>query len=312
MTNMNVMSAAPRRGVVVGVCLPDDATPRRGSAPVSSCQLNGRATTAAVLGSRAVSWAAERADQTDRGLFVIVVAPPRPEGAALLPVDTACVGAELADVVVARRPGLSVTVEIVHGDPVDYLTGASEDADLVVLDATGDGVSDAVVARARCPVTVVPSATRAASASPPPDAPVVVGVKDLAGSAHLVRFAALEALRAQRPLLVLHSWTYPGPQVHDEAMTVLGQEKTRLLRHLVDPIAEAIPEVSVRAEVVQGRAEETLITASRSAALVVLGSREERWRSPRLLGPTRRRILDSVACPAATVPDAPASALAIA
>ena len=81
---------------------------------------------------------------------------------------------------------------------------------------------------------------------------------------------------------------------------------------VLDPIAEAIPEVSVRAEVVQGRAEETLITASRSAALVVLGSREERWRSPRLLGPTRRRILDSVACPAATVPDAPASALAIA
>lgn len=312
MTNMNVMSAAARRGVVVGVCLPDGAAPRRGSAPMRGCQLNGRAITAAVLGSKAVNWAAERAVQTDRALVVIVVAPARTEGAALLPVDTACVGAEIADVIVARRPGLSVAVEIVHGDPVECLTSASEDADLVVLDATGEGVSDAVVARARCPVTVVPSATRAPSAAPPPDAPVVVGVKDLAGSAHLVRFAALEALRAHRPLLVLHSWTYPGPLVHDEAMTVLGQEKERLLGHLVDPIAEALPELTVRAMVVLGRAEDTMIAASRSAALIVLGSREDRWRSPRLLGPTRRRILDSVSCPAATVPDAPASALATA
>ena len=245
MTNFNAISAAPRRGVVVGVCLPGDAAPRRGAAPIGRCQPGGRAATAMVLGSKAVSWAVECAADTDRGLAVVVIAPARPDCKVLLPVDTACVGAELADVVVARRPGLSVTVEILHGDPVEHLTNASENADLVVLDATGDGVSDAVVARARCPVTVVPSASQSGSASPAPDAPVVVGVKDLAGSAHLVRFAAVEALRSRRPLLVLHSWTYPGPPVHDEAMTVLGQEKERLLRQLVEPIAAALPELSV-------------------------------------------------------------------
>ncbi|MEP7160447.1 MAG: universal stress protein [Dermatophilaceae bacterium] len=310
LTAVGVTGRGTRRAIVAGVILPDEADVqvRRGTrvnaTARASSQAGVTAITAAVLASHAVVWAVDRATQSGQVLTVAVVAPLRPD-AAVLPVDTACAAAYIADGVCARRPGLNAVVEILYGDPVAHLALVSEDADLIVLDATGDGRSDAVVARSRCPVTVVPAdGVLEVDAT----APVVVGIKDLAGSAHLLRFAALEAVRAERPLDVLHLWTYPGPRVYDEAMAILGSEKERLLAKAVDPIADALPGLQVTSVVTLGRAEHALVEASHSAALVVLGSREDRWRSPRLLGPTRRGILDGATCPAVTVPDAPAMA----
>ncbi len=299
-----------RRAIVAGVILPEEVAAQfRGGTRVQATdpardRAGVLAITAAVLASRAVEWAMDRAASSGQVLTVAVVAPPRPDSVAL-PVDTACAAADIADAVSLRSPGLSAVVEIVYGDPVAHFAIVSEDVDLIVLDATGDGRSDAILARSRCPVTVVPAhgvLELDATAS------VVVGIKDLAGSAHLLRFAALEALRAERPLVVLHTWTYPGPRVYDEAMAILGSEKERLLAKAVDPIAAAAPELAVTSVVTHGRAEDALVKASHSAALVVLGSREDGWRSPRLLGPTRREILRGAACPAITVPNAPAMA----
>ncbi len=299
-----------RRAIVVGAILPDEvaAQLRSGTRVQATDPARDRAgvpaITAAVLASRAVEWAMDRAASSGQVLTVAVVAPPRPDAAALR-VDTACAAADIAEAVSLRSPGLSAVVEIVYGDPVAHFAIVSEDAGLIVLDATGDGRSDAILARSRCPVAVVPAHGVLELDT---TASVVVGIKDLAGSAHLLRFAAMEALRAERPLVVLHTWTYPGPRVYDEAMSILGSEKERLLAKAVDPIAAAVPELAVTSVVAHGRAEDALVEASHSAALVVLGSREDRWRSPRLLGPTRRGILRGAACPAVTVPDVPVMA----
>lgn len=168
-------------------------------------------------GLRAVRWAAEAAARRKAPLR-IVHATPRSgrrgvagSPAAELPRAR---GATAQAYTVARHtaPSVSVSTEVVPGDPVAALLRAAENAQLVVLGITTTGAADELVlasvaqrvaARSPRPVVVVPRSRPGSTGSRPHV--VVLGLGEREDDAPVAAFAAEEALRADRPLLVVHT-----------------------------------------------------------------------------------------------------------
>ena len=123
-------------------------------------------------------------------------------------------GATAQAYTVARHtaPSVAVSTEVVPGEPVAALLHAAEDAQLVVLGITTTGADDELVlasvaqrvaARSPRPVVVVPRSRPGGTGSRPHVA--VLGLGEREDDEPVAVFAAEEALRADRPLLVLHT-----------------------------------------------------------------------------------------------------------
>ncbi|NEK57621.1 universal stress protein [Geodermatophilus sabuli] len=115
---------------------------------------------------------------------------------------------------VARHTDASVptSTQGVPGDPVTALVRAAQDADLLVLGIATTGAADEMVlasvaqrvaARSPRPVVVVPRRRPGPGGSRPHV--VVLGLGDRGDDEPVARFAAEQARRAGRPLLVVHS-----------------------------------------------------------------------------------------------------------
>ncbi len=175
-------------------------------------------------GLRAVRWAAEEAVRRDAPLRIVHATPHlgrRGVAGSPAPELPRARGATAQAYTVARHtaPSVRVSTEVVPGEPVSALLRSAEDAQLVVLGIATTGAADEMVlasvaqkvaARSPRPVVVVPRSRPGGTGSRPHVA--VLGLGEPEDDGPVADFAAEEALRAGRPLLVLHTRADDGGQ----------------------------------------------------------------------------------------------------
>ena len=219
--------------------------------------------------------------------------------------------AAAASAAAAVVPGLAVEQVEVDGDPAAVLAGESERAELVVLGDRGLGgftglllgsVAVALSARAACPVVVV----RGAETDPavPRPEPVVVGVDGSPGSTAALVFAVEAAVLRGVPLVAVHAWRdvlvdpTMSPLVDWDA--VESDEHEALAERLAGTRTDH-PDLALRKLVVRDRPARALVDESRSAQLVVVGSRGRGGLQGLLLGSVSQQVLHHAHCPVAVV-----------
>ncbi|KJK40804.1 universal stress protein UspA [Streptomyces variegatus] len=209
-------------------------------------------------------------------------------------------------------PDVDTSHVVVTAEPVTALEAQSRAAELVVVGSRGMGGfvgllagSTAVhlAAHGSCPVLVVRE-------QPHADGPIVVGVDGSAAGQKAVDFAFAEAALRDAPLVAQHAWTTwnaPMPAPQDKSMPyanppgALAEEEERLLSEALAGRQERYPGVTVEHKVVHGGTRESLIEASRSAQLVVVGARGRGGFSGLLLGSVSQALLHHAHCPVAVV-----------
>ena len=202
-----------------------------------------------------------------------------------------------------RHAGLVVSTEVTEGHPADVLAELGADATMIVLGsrhrhsvdrAVLGSVSNAMVARAACPVVVL-----GAPAGLPGERPsIVAGVSGTEQDAAVLAFAFDEAQRRGRSLKPVLCW---HPPLADEQ---LPPPKHAHL-HLAEALAgwrEQFPDVEVHPAVVRAHPVDALVRAARSQELLVVGRRAHRVRLGQFLGSVSLGVLHHATCPVAVVP----------
>jgi nucleotide-binding universal stress UspA family protein len=288
---------------------------------VETDQGRARAVVVGVDGSepslRAVDWAAAEAAARGLPLAVCCVAvagtdkqPMLWDGqeGVLLPADDVLRRAVRR---AAATADVTVSGEVMRGDPAQQLLGRAGEADLLVVGARGLGafvgmlvgsVSEHVAGLAACPVVVVHDAGS-------PDLPVLVGVDGSPANHAAVAFAfdaaarrrvELVALSAAEPQWIRPALGSPAPPAADAAG---AQDAARnRLDEALRPWTDRYPDVRVRRVAVVGGAARALIAASSRAGMAVVGSRGHGTLSGLVLGSVSRHLLRHAKCPVAVVP----------
>ncbi|MGV9765000.1 universal stress protein [Micromonospora tulbaghiae] len=206
----------------------------------------------------------------------------------------------------AERPGLTVHGEVFDGPPALVLQERSAEAGMLVLGSRGHGgfggllagsTAVSVTAHAHCPVVVVRDGQAATSG------PVVVGSDGSESALRALGFAVERAAQRDVPLRVLRAWEPPGerwvPPDFDPEQ-VAASERAAAETELA-PWRESFPDVPVEIEAVPGSASALLVEASRSAQLVVVGSRGRGGLRGMLLGSVSQQLIQHSHCPVAVV-----------
>ncbi|AXE76697.1 universal stress protein [Streptomyces atratus] len=205
--------------------------------------------------------------------------------------------------------------------PLDFpsaaLASLSSDASLVVVGSRGLGGfrslmlgsnSLATASMAQCPVVVIHSGPsdedegEAAEAFPD----IVAGVAADESSEAVLEFAfATAASRPGARLRIVHGWTMfssmlSGGPVFDRDAAAAAAERT--LAELTAGWREKYPQVEVVREPVGGSAARTLVTASTTAALTVIGRRKGGESLGLGLSPVAQTTLTHALGPVAVVP----------
>lgn len=291
----------------------------------------------------ALVWAAQEAERRQSPLHVVTaytvpVFAASSMDAGYATVDDSVIreGAQaVLDQSIARIAGhhnIEIVPRVESGDAAGVLLELSEEADLMVVGSRGRGgfvgrllgsVSSALPAHSKCPTVVVPlyCAPRldeaGVSAPKPKGEPcpraedvekvVVVGV-DGSEQARMASLIAAEQAEARGlPLRVVCSlppftgslaWM-PTPvdrdALHAEIMVQLNAGKAWLQSHF--------PQLEISVELLDGPPVEILIEASRTAELVVLGTRGRGGFAGMLLGSTSQGVLHHAKGPVLVVPD---------
>ncbi len=199
--------------------------------------------------------------------------------------------------VLESHPDLPVEIGVLEGSPAEALVGATRDAELVVVGARGHsaplavrtlgGFADAVATHAEGPVAIVPEGAK------DHDGPIVVGVDDAPEARAAIRHAFEIAGRTKRKVVALHGYQvvvsrsryYNKPSGEQEA-ELLAQ-----VQDIVGPIAADHPGATWEGRVVRHHPVWALIEASKTASMVVLGSRGRGGFASMLLGSTSREVL---------------------
>ncbi|MEZ5184887.1 MAG: universal stress protein [Candidatus Nanopelagicales bacterium] len=271
----------------------------------------------------ALRWAAQAAKQRDRNLHIITT--------WTMPAADLGIGAsstlqdELLDELrdeaqtannegleIAAGIGANATGEIVIGRTAAALVHHSEDADMVVVGSHGTGgltgyllgsVSRQVSSHAKCPVVVVRPGS--------PDAhDMVVGVDGSEHSLKALGWAFEQASFSGMQLHVLHSWEIPPtwsmvevPSYEPEVLIRdYGNSELRETSEAMAGFREDFPDVKVRQEVMKGSPVKSLVKASDTAALLVVGSRGLGGFRGLLLGSVSHAVVHKANCSVAVVP----------
>jgi nucleotide-binding universal stress UspA family protein len=247
-----------------------------------------------------VRWAADEATARRAQLRLVTVcaAPAPPDQylpAGSLDAQRAAAERLLVDMarfVATSWPGLVVSTELARGPVAAALRGAAEGADLLVVgtddaspfvEALTGSVPGDLLTTAPCPLAVVPRREWMTPAS----APVVVALDELGTAQSALAFGFAVASRSSRPLTVLQC-VPAGP-----ADRARRSEQTRT----VAGFGDLYPEVELTTETTDGDPAETLLAASRTAALLVLGSRERGRLASTLFGSVGRALIRRSGCP---------------
>lgn len=267
----------------------------------------------------AVVWAAETAAGRGRGLLIahgmdlagFTVGPVGFGSADAVREVGAEIVASAAELAARTAPEVPVDTEMSATGPSDLLVARSASAHLVVLggpvDRTGLGrlgsTMHAVTARAHGPVVVV----RGVSGRPS-SGPVVVGVDGSPVSDIAVGAAFREAALRATGLVAVYAWSDPYAgrfsrllESVEGAFDIAAVERAVLAERLAGQ-GERFPEVMVRREVSRGIPRERLLEWSRSARLLVVGSRGRGALAGLLLGSTSSTLVQRADCPVMVVP----------
>lgn len=207
-----------------------------------------------------------------------------------------------------------VSTGLVSGPRAEALVAAAQEADLLVLGdehkpyverlATGWAV-DGVVARAGCPVVLVPVPWRAVAEK----ALVVVGVRDARRSLALIETGLQEARRRHASLVLLHASFRPGLDsdalARDVDRELWLEEDRRIVAEAAEPLLEDYPEVPIQVRATVGRPGTVLRRVSASAGLLLLGRRrgaDDDAFGPDVFGRTGHQLLRRPACPVEVLP----------
>lgn len=238
----------------------------------------------------------------------VVVDPSVFEAAAVTLVEEAAdlVRSEFGDL----APALST--DAVQGWPIEVLTDAAVEGSLLVVGSHGrsalahvvlGSVAEACLRHSSAPVVVVPE-----GAVREDDGPVVVGVDDSAAARDALRWAALEAGRLGRRLVVVHAQDVDTDRTDLQGLpdgidAVMLRSGRQFLDHLLTAVAVigGRPR-SVAWRVVAGPATRALVAASGGAAMLVIGSPQPHGIVERVVGSTGLHCVREARCPVVVVP----------
>ncbi|MFE7529348.1 universal stress protein [Kitasatospora sp. NPDC057542] len=277
-----------------------------------------------VQSAAAAEWAAHEAHRNGRALRMVHVAGGEVDalerdlgGGSPLPQPVA----SIRDRITAALPELTVSCDIVPGNPAYALAAASRRAALLVLGSRGLGgfagllvgsVGLRAAARAECPVVLVPAGPAGPAEPAAGPGEVVVGVQGDRPCDVVLAFAFRHAAAAGVPLRVLESRdTFHGPYTTEAPVdqreigeSLAAAEQVRL-QDALSRWQDKFPGVRTEVEVCAWSPSRLLVEASRTASLVVLGRRtpSHPLAGPRL-GAVAQSVLHHAHGPVAVVPHA--------
>ena len=206
--------------------------------------------------------------------------------------------------------GIPVRSRVLTGDPAAELVQLAAGAEEVVVGSHGTGrfgrlligsVGGRVAEHAPCPAVVVRGGERT-------DGRVVVGIDTSPHSEPALDYGFAYADAHGVPLVALHVYTvgafvypiapYPVPPYPvAEEMARIRAEVLRTAEHGLGKWTEKYPDVDVRVEVERGPAARELVDASRTAGLLVVGTRGHGGLAGMLLGSVSHAVLRHAHCP---------------
>jgi nucleotide-binding universal stress UspA family protein len=261
-------------------------------------------------GWRALEWAADVAEHTERALRVVHVGDTRPPTEAS--VDQRSYGnALLADALATLAEDhdrLPVEAELHEGSAAEVLIDLSRAAELIVvgrgkrvLAALLGSVAHRLLTHAHCPTAVVGLQSDVTSNR------VVVGVSDSAGGAAALLFAAGEAARRDAELVAVRSWSAREWRLAAAAALPISspelweREERAVLDDCVREIRDLYPELKVRAVLSRTPTEIALEQESLGAVMLVLGCRRADDSRVQRLGPISSWAAHHFDCPVVVV-----------
>ncbi|MFI6409587.1 universal stress protein [Streptomyces sp. NPDC050548] len=229
---------------------------------------------------------------------------------------------EAARTLAERHPGLDVTTDVLEGDPVDTLTAAAAESELLVLGSRGHGpvvgfllgsVGQQVIADAVRPVVLVRAGDEASGEAGGRE--IVVGQQgDAEDSAAALGFAFETAASRGATVRAVRAWTLPpvfayspgSMKLLDEAGGLEPYEK-KALAEALEPWRERFPDVPVVEHIEMGSAGQVLLSVAGRAQLMVVGRRAHRTAVGARIGSVAHGVLHHAECPVAVVPSQEAS-----
>lgn len=204
------------------------------------------------------------------------------------------------------HPALEITDELIDGDPVQVMRAQTEDAEMVVLGSrhltsaaellTTGSIAVPVVAHAHCPVVIVRGPEQRGVINPF----LVVGVDGSPRSEPALAFAFDEASR-RRALLDAVFVTGPHASKATDA-----EARIKLAENLAG-WKERYPDVVVRPQIARGHTVHELVSASRTALSLVVGTRGLGGFRGMLLGSVSHGVIHHASCPVIVVPGSDAA-----
>lgn len=200
---------------------------------------------------------------------------------------------DLKDEVTLAWPDLTVVTDVVAGPPAAVLRDATQEADLLVVgaddaspfvEAISGSVPGDLLTTSRCPLVVLP---RGARTEPPASANIVVALEESVTVQAALAYGYVAAARSGRSLTILHCVA----EGHVGEAAALAQAR------LLIAYGELYPDVDVTIEVVPDDPRHALVTASRRASLLVLGSRGRGLLASGLFGSVSRDLIRRSGCP---------------
>lgn len=208
-----------------------------------------------------------------------------------------------------RREGLDVEVVVERGNPVEKLSEAAGDADLLVIGSDYRGPESGmergahgvrIVSTAPCPVIVVPDFDTDGRAG------VVVGVDGSEVSENAVAWAAAEADRLREPLIAVTAWNPLSaprnmmvyPQDYLTNMETMAEE---MLSVALAGLPSQYPDLAIVKRVVSGYPSSVINTAAATARLAVVGTHGRGAFKRFLLGSVSHEVLWRLATVTAVV-----------
>ena len=205
------------------------------------------------------------------------------------------------------HPGVPTDTSIVNDSAALTLIDRSAEAALIVLGSRGHSavagllgsVSVAVSAHAHCPVVVV-------RGEAPASAPVVVGIDDAPSAPVVLAYAVEQAAAHGVPLRVIRAWP-PVAGIWEEspiATRTVAPAERQSFDDLVATWRAKFPQVEVSAEAVVDHPAGALAEASRTAQLLVAGTRGRGAVRGMVLGSVSQHLLRHSACTVVIVHEA--------
>jgi nucleotide-binding universal stress UspA family protein len=213
-----------------------------------------------------------------------------------------------AQLAMASSGGVTVLSEVVLGDPYDRLLSRSDTDSLIAVGVhdrvakrvlRGASIGLRLAASAQGPVAIVPESHGHREG-------VVVGVDGSEASLNAARFAAREAERRGEVLTVIHGWLEPNIwldafPLEPEFLLQLQEAHDLILDQCLAIISHEFPEVRLSGRTARGHIPRSIVEASPSAALVVVGSQSRRLVGRTLLGSVSHEVMLNLEVPAVVV-----------